>query len=78
MFRTYKYKLKREFVRVDPAYTSQTCSECGNVSKESRRTQSKFVCVSCGFELNADINAAKNILSSGRAYIRKREAVVCA
>lgn len=49
---------------VNPAYTSQTCSVCGKVDKESRKSQSRFEC-SCGHSENADVNAAKNILSRG-------------
>lgn len=56
----------RQFVLVDPKYTSQTCFRCGHVSGNNRKTQSKFKCEKCGFEANADENAAKNIL--GRAY----------
>lgn len=52
-------------VRVNPAYTSQTCSECGVVDKANRQTQAKFECVSCGHTENADVNAAKNILRMG-------------
>ena len=52
-------------VRVPPAYTSQTCSECGVVDRENRQTQAKFECVSCGHTENADVNAAKNILRMG-------------
>ena len=41
------------------------CNKCGFVSKDNRQTQSKFCCQSCGFEENADINAARNILERG-------------
>lgn len=51
----------REFVRVPPQYTSQTCNACGEVNSASRLTQSKFVCVGCGHTANADTNAARNI-----------------
>jgi len=51
-----------ELVRVAPQYTSQCCSECGVVSADNRQTQANFMCVSCGYTENADINAAKNIL----------------
>lgn len=54
-----------ELVLVNPAYTSQTCSCCGHVSKQNRKTQAKFLCVECGYSDNADINAAKNILKKG-------------
>ena len=46
---------------VNPAYTSQTCSSCGHVSKENRKSQEAFKCVRCGHESNADINASINI-----------------
>jgi transposase len=51
----------REFVRVPPQYTSQTCNACGEVHKASRLSQSAFVCVGCGHTDNADTNAARNI-----------------
>lgn len=63
-----EYKCDRtgaRFILVDPKYTSQTCSSCGHVDKKNRKTQSKFKCTSCGYEANADINAAKNILHKG-------------
>jgi len=66
------------FIKVDPKYTSQTCFDCGTVDKKSRASQSKFICTSCGVESNADINASNNILSRGTAFIRQREALVCA
>ncbi len=52
-------------VKVDPKYTSQTCCKCQNRSKENRKEQAVFHCVSCGHIENADINAAKNILRLG-------------
>ncbi len=58
------YKLKEAggtIVKVNPAYTSQTCSACGCVDPLSRVSQSLFRCTSCGFECNADVNAAINI-----------------
>lgn len=54
-------------VKVPPNYTSQTCSCCGHLSKENRKTQSEFRCGSCGHKENADINAAKTILAAGHA-----------
>lgn len=46
---------------VDPRYTSQKCSRCGHIERENRQSQSWFVCKKCGFQHNADLNAAKNI-----------------
>jgi IS605 OrfB family transposase len=48
-------------VDVDPRYTSQRCSHCGHVHRSNRRSQSRFKCRNCGFELNADLNGSRNI-----------------
>lgn len=56
---------QKEFVKVNPQYTSQTCNSCGGVDKANRLSQSKFKCVECGHEENADENAAKNIKELG-------------
>ncbi|HFL2423746.1 TPA: RNA-guided endonuclease TnpB family protein [Clostridioides difficile] len=64
-----KYKADRIGIKVkyvNPAYTSQTCSECGHADKENRETQAKFKCLECGFEANADYNAARNIAKSDK------------
>jgi len=66
----YKQKWRGgKVIAVEPQYTSQKCSRCGNISAENRKTQSEFVCVRCGHEENADLNAAKNILAAGRAVL---------
>lgn len=62
-------------VAVNPAYTSQKCSCCGHVAKESRTSQSVFQCVSCSFAENADFNAALNIQASGRSLGTQRGAL---
>ncbi|MDN3398094.1 transposase [Psychrobacter sp. APC 3426] len=56
-------------IKVNPRYTSQTCFNCKHVAKENRRTQAKFECVKCSYSANADVNAAKNILSAGHAVL---------
>ena len=53
------------FVQVDPAHTSQTCSQCGWVDKRNRRSQSEFKCGRCDFVGHADHNAAINIATRG-------------
>lgn len=47
---------------VNPRDTSCTCARCGFISRENRRTQSTFCCMTCGHMDNADTNAAINIL----------------
>lgn len=51
-----------EVLKVDPAYTSQACSRCGHTDKSNRPSQAVFRCGACGFQTNADHNAAVNIL----------------
>jgi len=53
-----------EMVKVLPSYTSQTCSCCGHIDKNSRKLED-FHCVSCGYEIDADINASINIHNRG-------------
>lgn len=58
------YKAKKSgipVVFVDPRNTSRTCSSCGYCDKANRKSQSHFVCLQCGREFNADMNAALNI-----------------
>ncbi len=55
--------------RIDPRHTSQTCSQCGFQSRNNRRSQSVFHCRSCGYQLNADLNASYNIREKYRASL---------
>ncbi|MBE9103871.1 transposase [Nostoc cf. edaphicum LEGE 07299] len=55
-------------VFVPPAYTSQTCSRCHHIHPikgKSYRNGKAFKCGHCGFEHDADINAANNIAALG-------------
>ena len=56
-------------VAVDPRNTSRTCPCCGHIDKANRKTQDKFLCVSCGFSGLADHIAAINI--SRRAVLSR-------
>lgn len=47
-----------------PAYTSQTCPECGHVAR-SNRANEKFKCCRCGHADAADHVGALNILARG-------------
>ncbi len=65
-----EYKAKREgvpVVAVDPRNSSRTCSACGHCEKANRKNQAEFLCLHCGFSLNADRNAARNLASLGRS-----------
>jgi transposase len=52
--------------QVAAAYTSQTCSACGQIARESRESQPSFRCVACGHQAHADVNAARNIAAAGQ------------
>ena len=77
-----EYKAKRAgvpLVYVDPAYTSQQCSECGHIDRNNRVDQATFACRSCGTLLHADDNASRNIARKGEAaWIAGRESRVLA
>lgn len=63
----YKTRLADDslLMLVNPAYTSQTCSECGHCERNNRESQAEFHCKKCGIRMNADLNAAQNILDRG-------------
>ena len=70
-YRTVIDKLERmseeegfHLIKVQPAYTSQTCSECG-AHDESYRKGEDFECGKCRMKMDADTNAARNILALG-------------
>lgn len=52
-----------ELKKVESAYTSQTCSKCGNINKLNRKGE-VYQC-SCGLFIDADTNASINILHRG-------------
>lgn len=54
----------KSVVTIDPRYTSQKCSVCGHIYKGNRKGHS-FKCVKCGFQIHADLNAARNIAILG-------------
>ena len=73
MERMLEYKAP-ELIRIPAAYTSQTCSACGVVDANSRRSQADFTCVACGHAQNADLNAARNIPASATGATARRGA----
>ncbi|MEA3178341.1 MAG: putative transposase [Gammaproteobacteria bacterium] len=54
-----------ELILVPPKNTSRRCPECDCVSAQNRQTQSRFACIACGFEENADRVGAINVLRAG-------------
>ena len=71
-YKAAKYGIKVE--RVKPAYTSKTCSWCGQIGFRQGVT---FICENpackqCGEKVHADYNAARNIANS-KDIIKKNE-----
>lgn len=58
-------------VKVDPAYTSQDCSSCGNRVKKSLSIRT-HICTKCGTVLDRDHNASLNILQKGLEQLLAR------
>ncbi|WP_019486853.1 MULTISPECIES: RNA-guided endonuclease InsQ/TnpB family protein [Kamptonema] len=53
-------KSGKKLYRVNPQYTSQTCSKCQHVDKNSRNGE-KFICINCGHIDDANLQAARNV-----------------
>lgn len=67
--RFIQYKAEEQgkiVVFVNPKHSSQRCSRCGFVHKWNRHGLS-FRCGNCGFSLNADLNASRNIEALGKS-----------
>ena len=54
----------RQFIKVNPAYTSQDCSHCGHRQKMPL-SERVYQCPCCLLSLDRDVNASKNILRLG-------------
>jgi putative transposase len=61
--------------KIKPALTSQRCSACGQVDRDSRESQAVFRCTACGFACNADVNAAINIAAGHAVTARGGDGV---
>jgi putative transposase len=55
----------RQFVAVNPAYTSQDCSSCGHRQALSLSDRT-YTCPCCGLVLDRDLNASLNMLRLGQ------------
>lgn len=60
-----------QVLRVNPAYTSQTCSACGHRQQLSLAERT-YRCPCCGLVVDRDQNAARNILALGLQGIGAR------
>lgn len=70
--RQLEYKqvwLGGDVLAVPARNTSRTCPACGHVSADNRQTQAKFACVDCGYENNADMVGAINVLERGHRLL---------
>jgi transposase len=83
---TYKSQLKgfplntfnppKAYIEVRPSQTSKLCSRCGfthPLNRQMELSQKDFKCQMCGYEANADLNAAVNIARLGEYYLQYKE-----
>ena len=57
-------------IKVNPAYTSQTCPKCGHTEKANRNKKLHiFKCKNCGYQSNDDRIGAMNLYRMGIEYI---------
>lgn len=69
-FQKLKYKAEnadKTLIEVNPAYTSQDCSDCGNRVKKDLSVRVHH-CLKCSLKIHRDTNAAINILKAGQAF----------
>lgn len=70
--RQLDYKLAwngKYLISVPPQNTSRCCPACGYTAKENRLTQADFECAECGYQNNADVVGAINILRRGQELL---------
>ena len=76
-FIEYKAKQAGILVKyVNPEYTSKTCNRCNHISKNNRKGL-RFHCEACGYEMNADLNASRNIEHRTRDFRYSLESQGC-
>ena len=64
------------FKEVNEKYTTQICSCCGIISRDSPKGMNglgirEWTCAECGTTHDRDVNAAKNILERGHALLEE-------
>ncbi|HEY6284753.1 MAG TPA: transposase [Ktedonobacteraceae bacterium] len=65
----------RTVVRVNPAYTSQTCSACRH-RQEMPLSVRVYECPYCGLAIDRDHNASKNILEEALEAVGRHGRVI--
>jgi transposase len=60
-------------LEINEAYTSKTCSECGN-QHQSLKNKDIYECTKCQLKIGRDINASKNVMLR---YFTKRVSLDC-
>lgn len=63
-FNTLEYKCVHfgiVFYKIDPKYTTKTCSCCGNIKEKLEVTERTYSCEECGFVMDRDKNSSINI-----------------
>ncbi|GHO65093.1 transposase [Ktedonobacter sp. SOSP1-52] len=65
----------RQVVRVNPAYTSQTCSACGH-RQQMPLSVRVYECPQCGLVIHRDHNGSLNILSDGFQAVGRHSRVI--
>jgi putative transposase len=75
LVRRLEQKAPGRVEKIRPAFTSQRCSACGQVDRDSRESQAVFRCTACGFACHADVNAARNIAAGHAVTARGGDGV---
>lgn len=69
-------KYNKRVIRADRFFmSSQICSECGVINHEMKNYYKRDFECECGFKIDRDVNAAKNLLYYGLRYIRKNNSL---
>lgn len=63
-------------IKIDPAYTSQTCHSCSNIDRTARKGE-LYECTACEVVIDADTNAAINILQRGTYSSSTAKQIAC-
>ena len=80
--RQIQYKAQWEglpVIYVNPAGTSRKCSRCGSRMARIPEENRHLTCQGCGFTVDRDVNATRNILARGLRFgpfAHPREAMV--